>query len=48
MLLPRLHLFYLVALPAALASPLYAQAGDWLFLAMLMLGLAPTLLRRRR
>ncbi len=36
-----------VALPAALPPTLYAAAGDWLFLAMLLLGLLPAVPRRR-
>lgn len=35
-----------VALPAAIAPTLYDEAGDWIFLAMLALGLAPALLLR--
>ena len=37
-----------VALPPALLPTLYAAAGDWAFLAMLLLGLLPALRRRRR
>jgi apolipoprotein N-acyltransferase len=37
-----------VPLPAAAAPTLYATLGDWPFLALLVLGLAPGLLRRRR
>jgi apolipoprotein N-acyltransferase len=37
-----------VALPTAAPPTLYATAGDWIFLAMLMLGLTPVLRRRRR
>ena len=36
-----------VALPAALPPPLYATAGDWLFAAMLVLGLLPAARPRR-
>jgi len=36
-----------VALPAPAPATLYAKAGDWIFLAMLLLGLAPVLVRRR-
>ena len=36
-----------LALPSALPPTLYAAAGDWLFLAMLALGLVPALRRRR-
>jgi apolipoprotein N-acyltransferase len=36
-----------VALPAALSPTLYAAAGDWIFLAMLLLGLVSALPRRR-
>jgi apolipoprotein N-acyltransferase len=35
-----------VALPGALSPTLYATAGDWLFAAMLMLGILPALRRR--
>ena len=37
-----------VALPAAAARTVYAAAGDWIFAAMLLLGLVPVLLPRRR
>jgi apolipoprotein N-acyltransferase len=36
-----------VALPAALSPTVYASAGDWLFAAMLMLGILPALRRGR-
>ena len=36
-----------VALPAAAAPTLYGAAGDWVFAAMLMLGMVPVLRRRR-
>src|SRR5205823_4503363 len=35
-----------VPLPAALSPTLYASVGDWLFLAMLLLGLLPAMWRR--
>jgi apolipoprotein N-acyltransferase len=35
-----------VALPAALSPSLYAAAGDWIFLAMLLLGFLPALRHR--
>jgi apolipoprotein N-acyltransferase len=35
-----------IALPPAAAPTLYAKAGEWPFLAMLLLGLVPVLLRR--
>jgi apolipoprotein N-acyltransferase len=35
-----------VALPAARAPTLYAQAGDWIFAAFLIIGLGPLLARR--
>ena len=35
-----------VALPQPTAPTLYGKAGDWLFLAMLVLGLLPAGLRR--
>ena len=37
-----------VALPEAAAATLYSRAGDWIFLALIALGLAPALLRPRR
>lgn len=37
-----------LALPAAAGPTLYAAVGDWLFVAMLMFGLVPVLLRRER
>jgi apolipoprotein N-acyltransferase len=36
-----------VALPAPLPTTIYATRGDWLFLAMLLLGLLPVLRRRQ-
>ncbi len=36
-----------VPLPASLSPTIYAAAGDWLFAAMLMLGMVPSLRRRR-
>ncbi len=36
-----------VALPAAVSPSLYAAAGDWIFAAMLMLGMVPVLRRWR-
>lgn len=36
-----------VPLPAALSPTLYAMAGDWLFAALLLLGILPALPRRR-
>ncbi len=36
-----------VALPKALSPTPYAAAGDWIFLAMLVVGMLPALLRRR-
>jgi apolipoprotein N-acyltransferase len=36
-----------VALPAAASASLYAVAGDWVFAAMLLLGMVPALRRRR-
>lgn len=36
-----------VALPAALPTTIYAKLGDWIFLAMLLLGSVPALQRRR-
>ena len=36
-----------IALPTAVGTPLYARVGDWLFLALLVLGLIPCALHRR-
>jgi apolipoprotein N-acyltransferase len=37
-----------VALPAPAARTLYSTLGDWIFAALLLLGLVPALLQRGR